>query len=654
MVDDNNPNAGPDWAAQFLNALKIQQTVSPREALERAETVANRLAPETRKTWKWVLAAQGAAVVAPLSWLLVVRQQWPASYTAYFVTLFTLAIIIICWWMRWKGMQHTWARARVVAEIARSICSSKSFDAKLTSQALSNAPDLQWISDHIAFDTAPAPELTLETAKKSYLIDRIDDQLAYYRKKRQESEETRKRLNRLVTFTLDTALFLAIAGIVISLNTRSLDWLSWSGSDYVLGALGVALPLIAILSQLQGSYLELNRRIGRYAQQIQFLEPAKERLSAADDHESVTAVVLDVERSLLGEVVDWYYQAEHSQLYYRSAAKNATSKELERIATEAKASRWAKTKRLGQRSLGFFFKVFVGRALVGAISIVITTAFIAFRQKPDSVDIQSVLRREDGRLLSHADQKGTAEAWTPNPKRARNGFILIAHGLHDGVHSHGDSLEDAHWMTKLQLALEDNYADATPEISLVDWENAAKPYHGPATASEQEIAGMLQALSFPEDANRFLLDVATIRTQGEAIGELVGFKLARALRRGKLDRDQPMRLIGHSAGGFVVVNAALVLEELGIAPENLEITLLDTPLPIRGQLEQLAQKFTINYYCTSSFALLVPQSDLHKNYTRFDITPPAGTDPFLQAHSYAYIWFTESLQDGKAEELLNF
>lgn len=654
MAADKKNAAGPEWAEQLLNALKIKQNVTSDEALERAEVVANRLAPETRKIWKWVLAAQGAAVVTPLSWLLVVRQQWPANYTAYFVTLFTLAIITICWWLRWKGMQHTWARARVVAEIARSICSVKSFNAKLTSQALSNAPDLQWISDHIAIDESSGSSESLDTAKQSYLVGRIDDQLAYYRKKRREAEDTRQRLNRLVTFTLDTALFLAIAGIVISLNARSLDWLTWSGSDYVLGGLGVALPLIAILSQLHGSYLELNRRIGRYAQQIQFLEPAKDQLLAAQDEESVTDLVLDVERSLLGEVVDWYYQAEHTQLYYRSAAKNADRKDIERIAASSKSSGWASAKRWGQASVSFFFKVFVGRALVAAISIVITTAFIAFRQKPDSVDIQSVLRREDGRILSNAAQKGTAEAWSPNFERSQNGFILIAHGLHDGVQLQGASPEGAHWMTQLQSTLIETLGNATPETALVDWENAAKPYHGPATATEQEIAGLLKTMQLPDEANRFLLDVATIRSQGEAIGELVGYKLARAIRRGKLDPDQPMRLIGHSAGGFVVVNAALVLDELGIAPDNLEITLLDTPLPIRGHLQQLAENHTINYYCTSSFALMVPRSELHENYTRFDITPPSGTDPFLQAHSYAYIWFTESLRDGQMKTLLNW
>src|SRR5690606_12103965 len=130
------------------------------------------------------------------------------------------------------------------------------------------------------------------------------------------------------------ALFLAIAGIVISLNVRNLDWLMWSGSDYILGALGASLPLIAILAQLHGSYLELDRRIDRYAQHIQFLEPTKKKLSDALDTTETGTIILDVERSLLGEVIDWYYQAEHAQLYYRSSAKAAKLKEIQRIATE--------------------------------------------------------------------------------------------------------------------------------------------------------------------------------------------------------------------------------------------------------------------------------------------------------------------------------
>ena len=68
--------------------------------------------------------------------------------------------------------------------------------------------------------------------------------------------------------------------------------------------LGATLPLCAILFQLRGSYLELNRRIGRYAQQISFLIPVKKKLKEAEELKSARKVVLEVERVLLGEVID--------------------------------------------------------------------------------------------------------------------------------------------------------------------------------------------------------------------------------------------------------------------------------------------------------------------------------------------------------------
>ena len=634
---------------------------SSAEVLEKSGNVANKLAPDTRRIWKWVLAAQGAAVVTPLMWLVLVRLHWPASYTAFFVTLSTLAIITICWWLRWKGMQHTWTRARVIAEIARSLGTTQSIDSGITTRALSAAPELQKISQWLAQGSSKDSETTLPTKCQSYRENRIRDQLNYYKSKHAEAEASRHRLNKVVTVALDTALFLAISGIIISTSDKGLSWLEWSHSDFLLGALGVVLPLIAILAQMQGGYLELNRRIGRYAQQIKFLEPAEARLADVDNEQELKDHMLDVERSLLNEVVDWYYQTEHAQMYYRNAAKNMNARHIRRATAIRELSPFNAFFFRLRTATDFLFKVVVGRILVGAISVILTTAYISFQENPDNA-MHSGGLVDTNRLLENLAQKNSDDAWNPalSPtirQQAANGFILIAHGLDDYVGKNGDlagAPEAWHWMVRMQYEIERQFDDPVrPEVVLVDWEKSASPSEEQLarTDATQSISKAL-ATTLPKQPREFLYRLVTIRTQGSEVGEMVGYKLARAIRRGQIDPEKPMHFIGHSAGGFVVMHAAIVLQELGLKPVNLRITILDTPIPKWRDLAKVARHYKVDFYRSSKFTgLEIPDSDWHPNYTRFDIPLPddGSIDPFMDAHSYAHQWFIESIINKDAE-----
>ena len=111
----------------------------------------------------------------------------------------------------------------------------------------------------------PAEEAELASLKEDYLENRLKDQESHYRKKGLEALKSRRRLSRIVTRGLDGALFLAVGGLIVGLSSRTEMWLQLSGLDLVLGFIGSALPLIAILAQSMNAYLELNRRTGRYA-----------------------------------------------------------------------------------------------------------------------------------------------------------------------------------------------------------------------------------------------------------------------------------------------------------------------------------------------------------------------------------------------------
>ncbi|MEO5916008.1 MAG: hypothetical protein ABIS50_17365 [Luteolibacter sp.] len=631
----------PAWTEPLIKALELTHHQSAEEVLQRAELAANRLAPDTRRIWKWILAMEGFAVLAPIAWLLVVRLGLPISYAAYSVIVCTVLVVGICWWLRWRGMQQTWARARMMAEIARSAMSTTGLAGDVTVDALGGAPALQPIAKWILGDH-PLPEISPDEAKARYLTTRINDQLNYYRRKHDEAIRDRRRLSGYVTLSLDGALFLAVAGVALSLSHTAERWLRLSGSDYILGVVGSSLPLVAILMQLLGSYLELNRRAGRYAQQAEFLDSVKKRFEDPMTADQLRTAMQEVERVLLSEVVEWFYQAQHSEPYYRSKNNALEASEIRDVLAAGPRSWKQKLMVWFGISAGFIGRVVFGRVLVVALSVVVTTAFIAFCIPKDSAEL-SKLRLEDGRLLSSPG----ADGWQPVPEQAEKGFILIAHGLHDGVDTSGKLGTKPHWMTRMEDTLRQHLGPNTPDICLVDWHLAAIPAVFSGFGFEPDRASAGQDHLIPSRPQAWLQDVAAIRPQAEEIGELVGFKLARALRAGILKQDQPMHLIGHSAGGFVVLQAALVLRQLGLAPKDLRITMLDTPMPVMlEQLKLLSDDVPVDFYCTSAFTTGIPESGFGRYFTKFNITPPAGTDPYTGAHSFAHQWYIDSITAG--------
>ncbi len=209
-------------------------------------------------------------------------------------------------------MQRTWtypARGRGVALHD----GSNWLPGQITLNALTVAPPCRR-NTKLPAPQSPLKPVTLQKLKSRYGKARIADQLKYYRDKRKDAWRDRKRLSGYVTWSLDCALFLAVAGAVLVV-TRTGDWvLSIAGLDYLLGLLGTSLPLIAILMQiaefLSGTEPPL---YARYSQQIEFLKGARMRLKAATTEEKALVIVREVEQALLAETVEWSYLAEHAE-----------------------------------------------------------------------------------------------------------------------------------------------------------------------------------------------------------------------------------------------------------------------------------------------------------------------------------------------------
>jgi ABC-type multidrug transport system fused ATPase/permease subunit len=619
----------------WLSELFEQAGLTPDDSLEtiqeRTDSLANRAAPVTRRWWKWILFLEGITVLVPLAWLVqrmvFVRIGWVAAVT--FLTV--LLLVAVNWWLRWRGMQKTWARARLVAEVARSLLSTAACPATRNAAVLAEVPSLRplrWTARRAA-SPLPFPEW-----RQLYLEKRIDDQEKYFRNKQQQSEQQRKQLTRWATLLLDIALAFAFAGAVICLAPDARTWLRILGDfrlEIILGVAGAAMPLGLLLVQLLRGLQDVNRRTAGFAQQRQMLQRARARLSNLPSAPAAIQVVKETERQLLGEVLDWYFHAETAEHFFhlgerRDGRPGRKSPDESRPSTLAEPSR---------RILGRigFAGLFLTRVVLGRIPWIVGSGAAAliwiFYFQPS--DLKS---KNEVRVL--AELKGSdGETWNPSQERAKHGCVVIVHGLWG--HSPFTKSKD-NWMQQCAAAIEKRFGkDQAPNICLVDWNGVATP------SKIFDIVG--------SPTVRWLQDIAAIRPEAYQVGDEVAFRLAQlALQNKKIRRDRPLYLIGHSAGGFVVARIAIALSKLNVAPSPLRVTILDTPAPDQEILFDLPRICPVDFYITSPFGGRTPEL-LLANFSlggihMKELSAPAG-ERAIDKHRWAYDWFKETITNPK-------
>lgn len=623
----SGPQAVPSWLEPWLAQNGLDSTASVERIFTAADTHSLHTAPNARLTWVWLLLFECAAVLAPVLWLLSDRGGPSVIGSASVVLAVCAVTVALCWWLRWKGTRHAWTRSRLIAEVMRSRLACAGVAPSATRRALAVAPSIRGLAG-LGELGADSPGSSWRERRDEYLTGRVDDQLAYFEKQSGAAGRTRARLSRWVTRALDAALFLAVVGLVIALSTGVEIWLRLSESDVLLVLVGCGLPLVALFCQNLNGYLGLDRRRGRYLQQVEMLRMARQELVGARSEEEVRAIVERVEASLLSEVVEWYYVTENAESFYRKRTRQ------ERAAMEASEPGGRRMGLLTRghgllvRGMGFFAQVLFGRVLIAVFAVVATTLLISYRLPAHAIQ-QSMLRVADGRLSSGLDRP-----WEPADPSRSGGLVVIAHGLHGGVGP--DS-----WMLELKTAIEEEASGRTPDVVLVEWAKSAAPSRGGRGA----VSSSVDSSTTVGRSAAWLDDIAQIRPQAEEIGKLVGLKLALEMKRGELSSDQPMHLIGHSAGGFVVLKIARILNDLELLPARFRVTMLDTPVPRQTELDAVLEFADVDYFRTSDFAQLVPPVDYHPRWHRSDVPLPAGTDPYLAAHEYAHEWYERSVRD---------
>ena len=617
-----------NWALEQLKKLELTDCTSDVEIFQATDKISSSMAPDFRRSWRLLLILEGFAIILPLLWLIGFTQSVQPSFIAALVFAFTAFMVGFIWWTRWRSMKTNWIQVRLLAELTRSFIHTKDLSFNLVGNIIAGFPELKSFTDHLAALQKREEPIASKEQVEHYIDTRLNEQIAYYQSKYDQALQERHRLSRYVTWSLDAAIFVAVAGLILVLGNAGERLLRVSGAGLFLGLVGCSLPLFAVLAQKLGAFLELDRRTGKYAQQKQILTHLKQQIKNSNDSTLALDLIKEAEQRLVGEVVDWYYEVRNSEVYYR-IGKSVSNANLG--AKSFSFDRWLYKI---SAPFAFIFKILFDRLLIVAASFILTTTGIAYLT-PKDVQQTSTLRF--GQLLSSPSSDG----WLISPE-AQNGVIFIAHGLHDGVETDTTAQGKLHWMAELQNKLKENTQQQAPDVVLIDWKQIAKPTNNSFLGAK-----LRNFLPSGYSALNMLQDVSAIRPSAEDLGELVGFKIAQRISNGSIANDKPIHFIGHSAGGFLVTRAAQVLTDLGMFSGGITITILDTPAPVTQDLLNASEFAAVDFYVTSHFASGVPNSDLHENFTKFEIPVPAHIDKFIEAHSYATDWYMSSIEDAQ-------
>ena len=616
------------WLAEVLRLAGVRLGDDWSTLHQGLDALANRTAPVARTAWKWVVAVQGLAVLVPLLWLLRPHFHGSAAGVAVLCLAVVAALTGLLWWLRWRGMQRTWAQARLLAEVARAMEA-----AQVAGRSTLRLPALRWIPEVdellAATPTEDTRRLPWPAWRTAWIEQRWCEQQAYYESAAAKAERARASFTRWTTRLMDVLLALSVSALLLTLSWRSEQWFRLLGEEKLeafLGIAGAALALGLLLVQVLRSVQELNRRAARFSRQANLLTAARAELEAATDESTALRVLQETEAQLLGEVVEWYYEAETSERFFQIRSREP---ERDRVVAPRQRQTVSSSKRLpwlGLLAAGgvgtlFFLRVILGRAPWVASSCALTLGWLSYVTPRDPESRQH--------LVAVGNLRGVdGKAWNPTAEAAQNGCIILAHGLRDGAFFTAAG-EESRWMREMAARLHMRLENAPPNIGLVDWASAAVPtqWHRLPLADSDWAMG---------------LDLAGIRTQAREVGDYLGFRLAQWIREGRIHRERPLHLIGHSAGGFLVARAARVLEDLGLAPTTLQVTILDTPGADDELLRETAMVSRMDFYKTSAFVLGLSEKTQSAPLYFREITPPPGAS-MTEQHSYAWKWYTESI-----------
>lgn len=245
--------------------------------------------------------------------------------------------------------------------------------------------------------------------------------------------------------------------------------------------------------------------------------------------------------------------------------------------------------------------------------------------------------------------------------RRNSGLVVIAHGLYSSGQSD--------WMREMGAAIESRCEQAgmtPPDIALLDWSELAEdpselPAWQKAMLKQLIEAGLKKqnvvavGTGAAGEAINLGFDLYWVKQFGLTTGQMLANWIYLNSQYGEppqIDSNAPIHLIGHSAGGFVVGEAAKLLKYPqggAFQPVYVDrVTMLDTPFVEKSHIAMgggnypdpgTAERYVSSVWGALAFGWPVFQNTWYRYQNIWSSLTP-GYD--LVSHGYAHDWFTRN------------
>jgi hypothetical protein len=285
-------------------------TATAVQWFKKIDANASKLAPQVRRAASIpILYTAVAAVLSGAASKSSAGTAWIAASAALGITAAVLPVAL-----RLDRRQATWARTRTAAEVCRSMLAlwdapfqSEVIGPEIGSELAGTLVSLRFLK----MQATSHGHATLEEFKTHYLKDRILDQMEYYASHAERAEHEAQRYRRVTFCSIGVAVLLALCWLAGTIGVTELHSMlrgRWFG--LTLSALFQGATVVGALQIVNDS----KRRQRRYRELHGWLRDWNLQLQVLRTWSSVLKVVVQVEKALMVELLEWRSLARNTKL----------------------------------------------------------------------------------------------------------------------------------------------------------------------------------------------------------------------------------------------------------------------------------------------------------------------------------------------------
>lgn len=313
-----------DEELNFLNALQAQGTegkAAPADGLAlvnhfmaKTDAAASAGAPKFR------LLTVGAVIFHLLATMVAavgLAYHWHPVGLPWTKLLLVLGALGSALAIRHFRTQDTWVRCRLAAELARAVLATWGMVRKTALFEEVDLPETRQLLRSLHIIHARETEgqrPNLDTFRQHYRVNRLDDQLAYYRKRLSKAEPQLRRLR--FGFSAATILAIVTTAFYALYATFHFMEIPVGLKATLFYFMPIVLPVVAATFMSFVSINDLHRRVARYREMCHLLESVQKQIMITHSWRSLEQLVKRTERALLQEVLEWHTLMSHLEAHH--------------------------------------------------------------------------------------------------------------------------------------------------------------------------------------------------------------------------------------------------------------------------------------------------------------------------------------------------